>query len=53
LVAPLGGADVSWIVGLAVPALLYWLVARRNTAHIPERTAYPPVPDQEPVSPRR
>ncbi|MEV0324763.1 purine-cytosine permease family protein [Streptomyces sp. NPDC050658] len=30
LVEPLGGADVSWIVGLVVPAVLYWLVARRN-----------------------
>ncbi|MFF0741053.1 purine-cytosine permease family protein [Streptomyces sp. NPDC004111] len=36
LVAPLGGADISWIVGLAVPALLYWLLARRNTAHLPQ-----------------
>ncbi|QDQ11961.1 purine-cytosine permease family protein [Streptomyces spectabilis] len=32
LVEPLGGADVSWIVGLAVPALLYWLLARRAPA---------------------
>ncbi|MFG3320725.1 purine-cytosine permease family protein [Streptomyces sp. NPDC048171] len=30
LVAPLGGADVSWIVGLVVPALLYWWLARRT-----------------------
>jgi NCS1 family nucleobase:cation symporter-1 len=29
LVEWLGGADISWIVGLAVPALLYWLLARR------------------------
>ncbi|MFE9901762.1 purine-cytosine permease family protein [Streptomyces achromogenes] len=29
LVDPLGGADISWIVGLVVPALLYRLVARR------------------------
>ncbi|MEU8481769.1 cytosine permease [Streptomyces sp. NPDC048641] len=43
LVAPLGGADVSWIVGLVVPAVLYWVVARRNTAHIPERTLREPV----------
>jgi len=41
LVEPLGGADVSWIVGLVVPALLYWLVARRDTAHVPERTILP------------
>lgn len=39
LVAPMGGADISWIIGLAVPALLYWLLARRNTAHIPGNTA--------------
>ncbi|MDQ8706081.1 cytosine permease [Streptomyces sp. LHD-70] len=38
LVAPLGGTDVSWIVGLVVPAALYWLLARRDTAHVPDRT---------------
>ncbi|MEV0124246.1 cytosine permease [Streptomyces sp. NPDC050703] len=32
LVGPLGGADISWIVGLAVPAVLYWATARRNPA---------------------
>ncbi|MFI8928579.1 purine-cytosine permease family protein [Streptomyces sp. NPDC053474] len=32
LVDPLGGADVSWIVGLVVPAVLYWLLARRDPA---------------------
>ncbi|CAL2067025.1 MULTISPECIES: purine-cytosine permease family protein [Streptomyces] len=37
LVAPLGGTDVSWIVGLLVPAVLYWLVARRDTGHVPDR----------------
>lgn len=37
LVAPLGGTDISWIVGLLVPALLHWLVARRDTAHVPDR----------------
>ncbi|MFD4127221.1 purine-cytosine permease family protein [Streptomyces globisporus] len=40
LVEPLGGADVSWIVGLVVPAALYWLLARRDTQHIPEETVY-------------
>lgn len=30
LVERLGGAAVSWIVGLAVPALLYRLLARRT-----------------------
>jgi NCS1 family nucleobase:cation symporter-1 len=38
LVQPLGGADISWIVGLAVPALLYWLLARRDTSHVPTST---------------
>ncbi|GGO56086.1 purine-cytosine permease family protein [Streptomyces lasiicapitis] len=57
LVDSLGGADISWIVGLAVPALLYWGVARRNTAHIPEQTLYGveepgSEPVQEPVSGR-
>ncbi|MEV6029281.1 cytosine permease [Streptomyces sp. NPDC052036] len=32
LVAPLGGADISWIVGLVATALLYWLLARRSPA---------------------
>lgn len=41
-VAPLGGADISWIVGLAVPALAYWLLARHDTAHIPDRTVLGP-----------
>lgn len=40
LADPLGGADVSWIVGLVVPAALYWLLARRDTRHIPEKTLY-------------
>nr|WP_203644808.1 cytosine permease [Streptomyces sp. SID14478] len=38
LVGPLGGADISWIVGLVVPAALYWLLARRDTSHVPEAT---------------
>ncbi|MFJ4714928.1 purine-cytosine permease family protein [Streptomyces sp. NPDC088785] len=38
LVGPLGGADISWIVGLAVPAVLYWLLARRDTSHVPDAT---------------
>lgn len=42
LVGPLGGADISWIVGLAVPAALYWLLARHDTAHIPDRTILGP-----------
>lgn len=40
LVEPLGGADISWIVGLVVPAALYWLLARRETPHAPDETRY-------------
>ncbi|MCX5382032.1 cytosine permease [Streptomyces sp. NBC_00083] len=37
LVDPLGGADISWLVGLAVPAGLYFAVGRRgrNTGGTP------------------
>ncbi|MEU2228030.1 cytosine permease, partial [Streptomyces sp. NPDC018347] len=43
LVAPLGGADISWLVGLAVPAPLYLLVARRGpvAAPVPDPGASP------------
>ncbi|MEU0304490.1 cytosine permease [Streptomyces sp. NPDC006175] len=47
LVDPLGGADISWIVGLVVPAALYWLLARRDTTHVPEETRYTPASPQE------
>ncbi|MFD5199633.1 purine-cytosine permease family protein [Streptomyces sp. NPDC058375] len=47
LADPLGGADVSWIVGLVVPAVLYWLLARRDTRHIPEETVYVLAPPRE------
>ncbi|MYW69124.1 cytosine permease [Streptomyces sp. SID8379] len=42
-VEPLGGADVSWIVGLVVPAVLYWALARRDTTHVPAETILEPV----------
>ncbi|WP_353942994.1 cytosine permease [Streptomyces sp. HUAS MG91] len=48
-VEPLGGADVSWIVGLAVPAVLYWLLARRDTSHVPDETILGLPRESEPV----
>lgn len=42
LVEPLGGADISWIVGLVVPAALYWLLARNDTDRIPDRMILAP-----------
>ncbi|PMS17110.1 cytosine permease [Trinickia dabaoshanensis] len=41
LVGALGGADISWIVGLAVPALLYYVAVRGNRAHVPDRLILP------------
>jgi NCS1 family nucleobase:cation symporter-1 len=41
LVEPLGGADISWLVGLVVPAVLFLLISRRpaepsgNTGVVP------------------
>jgi nucleobase:cation symporter-1, NCS1 family len=37
----LGGADISWIVGLVVTAALYYPLARR-TSHPPAAMIYPP-----------
>ncbi|MFH8288977.1 purine-cytosine permease family protein [Streptomyces sp. NPDC018059] len=46
LVEPLGGADISWIVGLVVPAVLYWTLTGRGAVAPgdgpqPERGASP------------
>lgn len=41
LVAPLGGADISWIVGLIVPGVLYYFSARHAQRPIPERLISP------------
>ncbi|SBU96307.1 hypothetical protein YW5DRAFT_01339 [Streptomyces sp. Ncost-T6T-1] len=35
----LGGTDVSWIVGLVGPAVLYWLPARRAQGGQPSSAA--------------
>lgn len=50
LVARLGGADVSWVVGLVLPALMYWVLARRGQDAVargrqrrPEVRSAPPV----------
>ena len=37
----LGGADISWLVGLAVPALLYYLWAGRSTVAPAEMIGFP------------
>jgi nucleobase:cation symporter-1, NCS1 family len=41
LVAPLGGIDISWIVGLLVPGVLYYLLGRASQRRAP---AYPILP---------
>ncbi|HWK75667.1 MAG TPA: cytosine permease [Povalibacter sp.] len=41
LVETLGGADISWIVGLIVPSVLYYISARYAQRPIPERLISP------------
>jgi NCS1 family nucleobase:cation symporter-1 len=41
LVAPLGGIDISWIVGLLVPGVLYYLLGRASQRRAPP---YPILP---------
>ncbi len=35
MVAQLGGVDISWIVGLVVPGVLYYLLARKSALTVP------------------
>ncbi len=41
MVAHLGGVDISWIIGLVVPSVLYYLVARRSGRSVPEHMVLP------------
>ncbi|QBR04469.1 purine-cytosine permease family protein [Paraburkholderia pallida] len=41
LVDDLGGTDISWILGLVVPAVLYYVCARASARIIPERLILP------------
>jgi nucleobase:cation symporter-1, NCS1 family len=41
LVATLGGADISWIVGLIVPGALYYVCARHSHTRTPSRLILP------------
>ena len=41
LVAPLGGADISWIVGLVVPATLYYAFAQSSRRRAPPHRILP------------
>lgn len=41
LVRPLHGADVSWVLGLVVPAILYYATARASRRSVPHRLILP------------
>jgi NCS1 family nucleobase:cation symporter-1 len=41
MVARLGGTDVSWIIGLVVPSVLYYLLARGDRGTAPDHTILP------------
>ncbi|MDH3061966.1 cytosine permease [Achromobacter insolitus] len=43
MVERLGGVDISWIIGLVVPSILYYLFARRNTRPQARGTSRTPV----------
>jgi NCS1 family nucleobase:cation symporter-1 len=41
MVAHLGGVDVSWLIGLVVPSVLYYCVARRRACEAPSHIIVP------------
>lgn len=41
LVAPLGGVDISWIIGLIVPSILYYRLGRASQLRAPDRLILP------------
>ncbi|QRY81921.1 cytosine permease [Pseudomonas sp. PDNC002] len=41
LVERLGGVDISWLIGLLLPALAYYLLARNSQGHVPDRLILP------------
>ncbi|WP_248916449.1 purine-cytosine permease family protein [Pseudomonas moorei] len=41
LVEPLGGTDISWLIGLTVPALIYYLAARHSMQRVPAQLILP------------
>jgi nucleobase:cation symporter-1, NCS1 family len=41
LVAPLGGVDISWIVGLLVPGMLYYFLGRASRRRAPREPVLP------------
>ncbi len=41
LVEPLGGVDISWILGLLVPGMLYYLLGRASRRRAPPRLILP------------
>ncbi|MEV0848413.1 cytosine permease [Streptomyces sp. NPDC049954] len=55
LVGRLGGADISWIVGLVIPAALYAVLARGDRARVPDHMIWgqeePGIPAPTPPQP--
>ena len=44
LVEQLGGTDISWIIGLTLPALVYYFVARSSGQEVPDQLILPVEP---------
>ncbi len=51
MVGMLGGADISWILGLLVPAALYYAATRGASGRIPSRLILPGEIAQDPLPP--
>lgn len=47
LVGHLGGTDISWIIGLILPAVMYYLLVRNSRRRIPDGMI---LPDESPTS---
>jgi NCS1 family nucleobase:cation symporter-1 len=44
-VASLDDTDISWIIGLVVPAVLYYVAAKRWPGNVADRLILPPEPN--------
>ena len=52
-VAAMGGVDISWIIGLVVPAVLYYVAARKWHSAVPDRLILPVEQDAVDAQPSR
>ncbi|MOA50310.1 hypothetical protein D3C78_1733120 [compost metagenome] len=49
----MGGVDISWIIGLVVPAALYYVVAKKWHSAVPDQLILPIEQDTVDAQPSR